>query len=311
MTDSPAIETTPASVPEHIAEDTRVLHERFISRRTLDAMPEATGIYRIDGVLVTANKAFEAFWRLPPGHSLFGNVNVLEANSVPPWHAAAFREAGRGVTTVCPPIELDLSRDESFTEIERKHLWMKMIIAPLYDADDQIRFVMLIFRNCTEDVGAQERISEAEQTLESQRQTIEALRAAQAHIKEQQALIRELSIPIIEIWPGVLTLPVVGHVDAKRAAEMTERLLASVTAMRARFVILDLTGLEQIDANTADRLLGILRAVPLLGGKTMVAGINPSVANTLVEIGLNLSGVETVRNVSNALAQIIPLMQAR
>lgn len=309
MTTPPELETPP--IPEHIAEDTRILYERFISRRTLDAMPEATGIYRTNGLLITANKAFEAFWRLPPGHPLFGNVNVLEASSVPPRHADAFREASAGVTTVCPPIEIDLSADKSFDPIVRKQLWMKMTIAPLRDADDQVRFVMLIFQNCTEDVGARERITEAEETLESQRQTIEALRAAQVHIKEQQALIRELSIPILEIWPGVLTLPVVGHVDAKRAAEMTERLLASVTSMRARYVILDLTGLEQINADTADRLLGILRAVPLLGSKTMVAGINPRVADALVKIGSDLSGVETVRNVRDALAQIIPLLHER
>ncbi|MEZ4448407.1 MAG: STAS domain-containing protein [Nannocystaceae bacterium] len=300
-----------AALAEDITRDIHALFERHTSAEMLEGLPEAVGVYRPDGVLIANNHLFEVFWKLPPGHSLVGNLNLLKAPGVNPTHVAAFKRALEGEIVRCPPVEIDLTQDASFDEVARKQLWMEVINSPIRDPEGPVTYVLITFRDCTADVINLAKISETEEQLRVQRETIEALRAAQEHIRQQQDVIRELSTPIIEIWPGVLTLPVVGHVDARRAAEMTEQLLMSVTTLQARVVILDLTGVEYLDTTTANHLLGILRAVPLLGAESMLAGIHPSVAQTIVELGIDLSSVRTLRNLRSALAEIIPRTSGR
>ena len=86
---------------------------------------------------------------------------------------------------------------------------------------------------------------------------------------------------------------------------MTERLLASVSSLRARHVILDLTGVARLEESMAGHLLQILRAVPLLGGRAMLSGINPEVAQTVVALGLDLRALRIVGSVRSALAEIV------
>jgi len=113
--------------------------------------------------------------------------------------------------------------------------------------------------------------------------------------------VDELSTPVLEIWDDVLALPVVGIVDTQRSARMTERLLAEVVRTRSRSVIVDLTGVELIDTSTADRFLKLARSVQLLGARCLVTGIQPAVAQTLVELGVEFTALETHRNLKSAL----------
>jgi rsbT co-antagonist protein RsbR len=137
--------------------------------------------------------------------------------------------------------------------------------------------------------------SELRQGQEERQELIERLRLA----------IEDLSTPILELWESVLALPVIGVVDSKRSAEMTERLLAEVVARQARFVIVDLTGVELIDTKTADHFVKMVRAVELVGASCMVSGIRPAVAQTLVELGIDFANLKTLGNLRHALAQAI------
>ncbi|MFW6197285.1 MAG: STAS domain-containing protein, partial [Myxococcota bacterium] len=84
-------------------------------------------------------------------------------------------------------------------------------------------------------------------------------------ISAQQEAIRELSSPVIEVWRGVLCLPVVGMVDTARSAQMTEALLRAVVEKQAQYAIIDITGIEVMDTHTADHFLRMAKAVHLLG----------------------------------------------
>ncbi|NJK31037.1 MAG: STAS domain-containing protein [Deltaproteobacteria bacterium] len=106
---------------------------------------------------------------------------------------------------------------------------------------------------------------------------------------------------MLELWDDVLALPIVGLVDTQRSAEMTERLLAEVARGRWQHVIVDLTGVELIDTSTADRFLKLARGVQLLGARCIVTGIQPGVARTLVELGVDFGALETHRSLKNAL----------
>jgi rsbT co-antagonist protein RsbR len=120
-------------------------------------------------------------------------------------------------------------------------------------------------------------------------------------IEMQQVAIRELSTPIIEVWAGVLCLPVVGVVDSQRSAEMTETLLETIVAKQARTAIVDITGIDVMDTKTADHFIKMARAVRLLGAECIVSGINPGIAQTLTHIGVDLTGVRTLRSLRDAL----------
>jgi rsbT co-antagonist protein RsbR len=120
-------------------------------------------------------------------------------------------------------------------------------------------------------------------------------------IEEQRLTIAELSIPIIDAWDGVLTLPVVGTIDTQRAADMTDQLLVRVAETRAHSVILDLTGVEVVDTGTAAHLVTLIRATELLGARCVLTGIGPQVATTMAKLGLDLGGVRTLRTLKDGL----------
>ncbi len=139
--------------------------------------------------------------------------------------------------------------------------------------------------------GAQERSATYRRELEEKLAMIEVQRAA----------IRELSTPIIEVWEGVLCLPVVGVLDTTRSAEMTEALLTSIVEKKANCAIIDITGIQVMDTGTADHFLRMARAVRLLGADCLLTGINPAIAQTIIHMGVDLSGVVTHRTMRNAL----------
>jgi rsbT co-antagonist protein RsbR len=124
-------------------------------------------------------------------------------------------------------------------------------------------------------------------------------------IEEQRAAIRELSTPIIEVWQGVLCLPVVGVMDSARSAEMMSSLLEAVSEKEAEYVIIDVTGIEVMDTRTADQFIRMAKAVQLLGAECVVTGINPRIAQTIVHMGLELEDLRTLRSLRSALQLFI------
>ena len=133
--------------------------------------------------------------------------------------------------------------------------------------------------------------------FDEQRQQIETIH------RQQQALI-QLSVPILQVWQGVLALPLVGPVSAQRAADITATLLDAVARAQARFTILDLTGVDVIDTATAEHLTRIVRAIRLLGGECLVCGIQPAVAQAMVSLGAE-AGARTFGTMQSALQTAI------
>jgi rsbT co-antagonist protein RsbR len=132
-------------------------------------------------------------------------------------------------------------------------------------------------------------------------ETERMLRDKLAYIERQEQAIQALSTPIIKLWSRVLALPIVGGLSARRAADMMDRLLSEIVKTRSRFAILDLTGVEVVDPETADHLIKIARAVELLGAKSVITGIRPSVAQTMASLGVDLSQLITLGNLEEGL----------
>lgn len=120
-------------------------------------------------------------------------------------------------------------------------------------------------------------------------------------IERQQEAIRELSTPIIEVWDGVITMPVFGSVDERRAEQMMDVLLQAIVRTGCRSAIIDLTGADGIDHRTGDHIMRLVRAVELVGVRGIVVGIRPEVAQTIVSLGVDLSRIITLANLRDAL----------
>ena len=124
-----------------------------------------------------------------------------------------------------------------------------------------------------------------------------------ATIEKQRAAIRELSTPIIDVWRGVLCVPIVGVLDSNRASEMTSALLDTIVEKKARTIIIDITGIDAMDTRATDHFLRMARAVRLLGADCVLSGVNPSVARTITQMGLDLQGLASHRTLRDALQQ--------
>ena len=129
------------------------------------------------------------------------------------------------------------------------------------------------------------------QSSQENAQLVERLRIA----------VSELTTPVLEVWDSVLVMPIVGIVDTERGEQMTTRLLDAIERHRARFVIIDLTGVGNLDTSTANRFFQLARAAKLLGSEAIIAGIQSAVAQTLVALGVDLSGLQSTRNLKQAL----------
>jgi rsbT co-antagonist protein RsbR len=122
-----------------------------------------------------------------------------------------------------------------------------------------------------------------------------------ATIEQQRAAIRELSTPVIEVWEGVLCLPIVGVVDSARAAQMTDVLLQQIVDKRTRCAIVDITGIDAMDTRTVDHFVRMARAVRLLGAECVLTGVSQSIAHTVVHMGIDFRDVVTHRSLREAL----------
>lgn len=126
-----------------------------------------------------------------------------------------------------------------------------------------------------------------------------------ATIEQQRAAIRELSTPVMEIWEGVLCLPVVGVVDSVRSSQMTDVLLQAIAEKGSRCAIVDITGIEVMDTKTVDHFIRMAKAVRLLGAQCLLTGVSPNIAHTMVHMGVTLTDISTYRSLREALRSYV------
>jgi len=112
-------------------------------------------------------------------------------------------------------------------------------------------------------------------------------------IKEQADSLIEISLPVMKLWEDIVSVPIIGTLDSRRAKLVTENLLNKIVEFGYKYAIIDVSGVPIIDSQVANHLLKTIRAVKLLGANTIMTGIRPDVAQVLVELGIDLSEVST------------------
>ena len=120
-------------------------------------------------------------------------------------------------------------------------------------------------------------------------------------ILRQQEAIQELPTPVLPFRDGMLLVPVIGLLDPRRAQKLTEQLLISIRANRAKVVVMDITGVLAVDSKVANHLLQAVDAARLMGANVIVAGLSPEIAQTMVTLGVDLGRIETVGDLQSGI----------
>ena len=149
---------------------------------------------------------------------------------------------------------------------------------------------------------SEERIALLENTqMASVKEAEEELNARLDLINRQRAEIFAMATPMIHVWEGVVVLPLIGSIDRERARVLMDSLLGEVERTGVAYVVLDITGVQGVNADTARALLQILQAVRLLGARALISGVRGAVAQSLVATGADLSTMHAVPSLRAAL----------
>ena len=122
-------------------------------------------------------------------------------------------------------------------------------------------------------------------------------------IHDQQESLRELSTPVLQLRERLLILPIIGVLDSARARQLTEQLLGAIQENRARVVVIDITGVATIDRTVANHLVQTVEASRLMGASTILTGLSSEIAQTLVDLGVDLGTMRTVGDLQGGLEE--------
>ena len=117
-------------------------------------------------------------------------------------------------------------------------------------------------------------------------------RAEDALARQSQEIL-ELATPVIQVWQGVVAVPLIGMLDSGRTMHFMDRFLKSLVDTKSSLALVDITGVPSVDTQTAQYLVEAISAAKLLGVKVILTGVRPSIAQTMVQLGIQLSGVDT------------------
>ena len=129
-------------------------------------------------------------------------------------------------------------------------------------------------------------------------------------ISRQQQELMELSTPVVELWEGILALPLIGTLDSARTQVVMESLLQAIVRTGAGLAIIDITGVPTVDTLVAQHLLKTVAAARLMGADCIISGIRPQIAQTIVHLGVDLSAVTTKATLADAFTVALRRLNA-
>ena len=135
---------------------------------------------------------------------------------------------------------------------------------------------------------------------------------AEEKLKQQSRDILEMAtVPVVQVWEGVLLVPLIGMLDSARTQQLMERLLQRLTETNSPVALLDITGVPTIDTQTAQHMIETIKAVRYIGAEVVLTGVRPAIAQTLVHLGVDLSHVTTRSSLTNGLRVALGLMNLK
>jgi rsbT co-antagonist protein RsbR len=250
---------------------------------TIDTIADPIFVKDLQHRFAAVNRAFCELM----GHPREALIGRSDPDFVPPEQVELFWRNDDMVTASGQPHE----NEEPITDGagNLRTLWTRKF--PLRDTRGQVIGLTGMITDITAIKRRQEQVERLEVEI-AEKMTI---------IEVQSSLLDQLSVPVIQIWDSILLLPLIGVIDSRRASQVTESLLVSIARAGARFVIVDITGVPMVDTSVAGYLIRAVQAAQLLGSRSVLVGISPEIAQTLVGLGVDFSHILTRATLQNGL----------
>jgi methyl-accepting chemotaxis protein len=177
-------------------------------------------------------------------------------------------------------------------------VWLEATYNPILNLNKEVFRVIKFATDITEKVQNALKVTENAKQLEA------ALQHAIESDKKRQELdqtLLEMSTPVTPIWEDILLLPLVGVVDSNRTDDIMRKSLAKISDTEARIFILDISGVPMVDTAVANQFIKITKATRLMGCETIISGLSPSIAQTMVDLGVEVGQIRTTATLRDAL----------
>jgi rsbT co-antagonist protein RsbR len=258
-----------------------------------DQAPLPLSVYDRQGTQIAINDAHVALWNIRR-EDWIGRFNmVTDPQLAAMGSGALFQRVMQGETVIVPPHPFD-AIEAGFQEDAGSQRWVEATYFPVRDADGDVTHLAAILRDVTREIEQSQTIAKA-----------------QAEIATQRAMIETLSSPVVQVWRGILTMPIVGSIDSRRAMAITENLLHTITRQKAQCVILDITAVPIVDTRVAQYLIDTAQACRLLGCDAVLVGVGVEIAQTLVQLGVDLTGLVTLADLQAGVAWAFARLRLR
>jgi rsbT co-antagonist protein RsbR len=231
----------------------------------LDAVPLGVVTYDRELRIQRVNRIVEELGRVRPEH-----VGRRLREAFPDVDPAVVRAIDQVLETGQEIVNLPMARPDGHS--------LLLNFFPIRDSHGSVEQVGCLFSDVTE-------FAEAHETIRAQR-----------------AQIRELATPVLELEDHVLVVPLIGTLDSRRLTDLTDRLLAEISRLRARVVIVDVTGVPVIDSHAAHDLMNTAAAARLMGTQVVMSGISTEHAEAITRLGVAISQIETVATLADAVS---------
>lgn len=241
-------------------------------RKTTEAMIASQAVieFETDGTIITANERFldlmgyELSEIAGKHHSLF----VAEEEKNTHEYLAFWEALRRGEPQIAEFKRFDKNGSE---------VWLQASYTPFLNRNRDVYKVVKFATDVTHRKVAEEKID------------------------AQHRAIMEMSTPVTAVWDDILLLPVVGFIDSQRAQDVMSAILTKIDETRARVFILDISGVAVVDTAVANHLIKITKATRLMGCDCVISGLSPAIAQTIVDLGIETTGVRTTATLRDAL----------
>ncbi len=253
--------------------------ETRMFKSLIDNSPQSIGIANLEGVMTYANEAFGTMSGY--GDDLVGMsfMQCYPEEDLPAVQAAAQQAMQQGVWQ--GHLRLKRKNGELFP--------VQVLSFLIYDSEGNPVALSGMFQDLTSQQQAeQERLALQQQVIDTQR-----------------SFIRELSTPLIPLSHNVVLMPLIGTIDSSRSQMIIEVLLEGVASYQADKAIVDITGVSVVDTQVANAIIQAAQAVKLLGAQVILTGIGPAMAQTLVHLGADLSGIATRGSLQRAIVDAL------
>ena len=266
--------------------------------RSSNSQPTVLGSEDSFRLLVESVKDYAIVMLDPDGHVVSWNAGAerfkgYKAEEIIGKHFSCFYPA-EAIERGVPEQELKAAAKDGRFEDEGwrvrkdgKQFWANVIISALRNKNGTLRGFSKVTRDLTERKQAEERI------------------------KQQSREITELSTPVMQVWQGVVVAPLIGSLDSQRTQQFMERLLGRIVETNSPVALVDIMGVPTIDTQTAQHLIETISAVRLLGAQVVLTGVRPAIAQTLVHLGIDLSGIMTRASLSAGLQVALDILNLK